>query len=80
MCLFLGISIWGGEDVYPHDTLDTLYIRPQYRRQGHTLSLLYMLTSKLSPNEYLALSHPISMNMYQGMCLHIQEFQKGNVE
>lgn len=58
-----GTSIWGGEEVYRCDTLDTLYVRPCYRRHGHTLDLLTSLTASLPPGEHLGLSHPVSLSM-----------------
>ncbi|KAL7639003.1 UNVERIFIED_CONTAM: hypothetical protein RMT77_010537 [Armadillidium vulgare] len=58
-----GTSVWGGEEKYLCDTLDTLYVRPMCRRQGHTINLLYMLTSQLLPGEYFGLSYPISLSM-----------------
>ena len=61
-----GTSIWGGEDVYACDTLDTMYVRPFARRQGYSLALLHTLTSELPPGDHLGLSHPISLSMCKG--------------
>lgn len=62
----LGTSIWGGEDVYACDTLDTMYVRPCARRQGHSLALLRTLSSALPPGDHLGLSHPVSLSMCKG--------------
>lgn len=67
-----GSSIWGGEEVYACDTLDTLYVRPYYRRQGYTLSLLTTLAASLPPGEHLGLSHPVSLSMCKVLLKFIQ--------
>ncbi|KAK8403580.1 hypothetical protein O3P69_000557 [Scylla paramamosain] len=66
MCSLKRTSIWGGEDVYACDTLDTMYVRPFARRQGYSLALLHTLTSELPPGDHLGLSHPVSLSMCKG--------------
>ncbi|XP_076062802.1 protein FAM169B-like [Oratosquilla oratoria] len=67
-----GTSIWGGEDVYACDTLDTLYVRPCERRRGHALSLLHTLALNIPPGEHLGLSHPVSLSMCKVLLKFIQ--------
>ncbi|XP_047736208.1 uncharacterized protein LOC108679326 [Hyalella azteca] len=67
-----GTSIWGGEEVYACDTLDTVYVRPAHRRQGYTLALLSTLAARLAPGEHLGLSHPISLSMCKVLLKFIQ--------
>ncbi|XP_050687978.1 uncharacterized protein LOC126981217 isoform X1 [Eriocheir sinensis] len=69
-----GTSIWGGEDVYACDTLDTMYVRPCARRQGHSLALLRTLTSELPPGDHLGLSHPVSLSMCKVLLKFIQVY------
>ncbi|KAG0715240.1 Soluble lamin-associated protein [Chionoecetes opilio] len=69
-----GTSIWGGEDLYACDTLDTMYVRPHVRRQGYTLSLLHTLASKLPPGDHLGLSHPVSLSMCKVLLKFIQVY------
>ncbi|KAF2357741.1 Acyl-CoA N-acyltransferase [Trinorchestia longiramus] len=67
-----GSSIWGGEEVYACDTLDTVYVRPSHRRHGYTLALLSTLAARLPPGEHLGLSHPISLSMCKVLLKFIQ--------
>lgn len=69
-----GTSIWGGEDVYACDTLDTMYVRPCARRQGYSLSLLHTFTSELPPGDHLGLSHPVSLSMCKVLLKFIQVY------
>ncbi|XP_045112200.1 uncharacterized protein LOC123505150 isoform X1 [Portunus trituberculatus] len=69
-----GTSIWGGEDVYACDTLDTMYVRPFARRQGYSLALLHTLTSELPPGDHLGLSHPVSLSMCKVLLKFIQVY------
>ncbi|XP_047485981.1 uncharacterized protein LOC134782530 [Penaeus indicus] len=69
-----GTSIWGGEDVYACDTLDTMYVRECARRQGHSLELLRTLTSEIPPGEHLGLSHPVSLSMCKVLLKFIQVY------
>lgn len=69
-----GTSIWGGEDVYACDTLDTMYVRPTSRRQGHSLALLRTLAAELPPGDHLGLSHPVSLSMCKVLLKFIQVY------
>ncbi|KAK7067678.1 hypothetical protein SK128_028182 [Halocaridina rubra] len=69
-----GTSIWGGEDLYACDTLDTMYVRPCARRQGHSLALLRTLAAELPPGDHLGLSHPVSLSMCKVLLKFIQVY------
>lgn len=62
----IGTEIYGSTDKYSMNTLDTAYIRSQYRNCGFGMEILYDIVNRHSDQD-IGFSKPISYGMFQGI-------------